>query len=71
MECPSVLTTMRTADDVTAGICSHAAAAEGSITTTVGLMTRSSPSISGAGLVGFSGAMIAPMPIAAKYETTK
>ena len=62
---------MRTADDVTEGISSHAAAADGSTTTTVGLMTSSSPSISGAGLVGFSGATIAPIPIAAKYETTK
>ena len=52
MECPSVLTTMRTADEVTAGMSSHAAAADGSITTTVGLMTSNSPSISGAGLVG-------------------
>ena len=34
MECPSVLTTIRTADEVTAGICSHAAAADGSTTTT-------------------------------------
>ena len=63
--------TIRTADVVTDGMSSHAAAAEGSTTTTVGFTTSSSPSISGAGLEGFNGAMIAPIPIAAKYETTK
>ena len=68
---PSVPMTIRTADVVTEGISSHAAAADGSTTTTVGLMTRSSPSISGAGLVGFRGAMMAPIPIAAKYQTPK
>ena len=37
----------------------------------VGLSVSISRSISGAGLVGFSGATTAPTPTAARYEMTK
>jgi hypothetical protein len=53
------------------GICNHAGAADGSMTTAVGFTAISSFSISGAGLVGFKGETIAPIPTAAKYDTMK
>ena len=63
--------TTRTADVVMDGICFHAADADGSMTAAVGFTDNISLSISGAGLVGFSGETIAPIPIAARYDTTK
>jgi hypothetical protein len=71
MEWPSVEITIRTADVVMDGICNHAGAADGSMTTAVGFTAVSSFSISGAGLVGFKGETIAPIPTAAKYDTMK
>ena len=71
IEWPSVEITIRTADVVMDGICNHIGAAAGSMTTAVGFTEMSSFSISGAGLVGFNGETIAPIPTAARYDTTK
>ena len=71
MSCPSVAITTRIPARTSGEMANHIAAAAGSITTTVGWTTTSSPSISGAGLVGFKGETTAPIPMDAKYDTTK
>lgn len=67
----SVATTCSTVGRCTRSICAHACAASGSTTTTLAPTVRTSRSISGAGLAGFSGTVTAPRPSAARYTSTK
>ena len=71
MPWPSVAISARTPRRVSPVTCDQVVRADGSMTTTAGWTTSSSFSISGAGLVGLSGATTAPTPTAARYATTK